>query len=225
MNYTGPEFYEKLYETEWVRRDQIQGSASAPLGVLTLLGGGLLVLVQHFDHAPRQLAVVFWPVFAVAVAAFVLSGWSFVRSVHGYTYRQIPLPSVLSAYFDGLKAHHESAGTPGLASAEFEKFLKERYIEAADRNAVNNVNRGEYLYKATRALIFSLVAAAIASIPVAIQVSTAPARPQEVRIINLEGSPMPQVSAPQVSAHIVPKPIPPSNFDVKTGMKVPQPKK
>ena len=55
----------------------------------------------------------------------------------------------------------------------------------ADHNAVNNVKRGEYLYKANRFLVYALCATASAAVPAGIAVKSAQPRAQDVRITNL----------------------------------------
>jgi hypothetical protein len=231
------EFYGRLYETEWARRDQIQSAASTPIAVLALLGGALNVLVQHFDRASAALAWCFWPLFGMAVIGFIVTGYRLVRTFLCPAYERIPLPSLLHDYRTKLLEHYRALGTPLFAVEEFESVLRDHYIRATDRNAVNNINRGEYLYKANRSLVFTLAFTALAATPVAIHVKTAPDEPQKVRIVNfdqrrepvsreprpagmhVQTAPPPPSRSTQV--HVPPKPVPPENIQVRTGVKLP----
>jgi hypothetical protein len=218
------EFYEKLYDEEWARRDAIQSSAGVPIGVLTLIGGAVSVLVQHIDGAGRVLAFVFWGGFLVTLVGFARSCYFLIRCFIGPKYERVPLPSAIFAYHHGLREHYSALRTPLQAEEDFDSFLVEHYIQAADRNAVNNVNRGEYLYKANRSLVATLVAAAVCAVPVGLHMRSAPRQAQEVRIVNLvQERPLVAQNGSQTpkAANVPPKPVPPSNITVRTGMKLP----
>ena len=66
-------------------------------------------------------------------------------------------------------------------------YLLQRYVEAGDINSVHNVNRGEYLHKANRALVVAFVAAAASAIPYAVSVRLAPEPARQVILVR-EGS-------------------------------------
>ncbi len=181
------QFYAALYEAEWQRRDQLQSSLSTPLGILVLVGTALTVLLQQFKSNSHILNVVFWPLFVGACAALAVAAYMVVRSFHGYVYSRIPLPSQIRDYHEGLRAHYVAAGYPGLADKEFQLYLLNRYVEAADRNSVHNVNRGEYLHKANRALVAALVATALSAVPYGIAVRSVQPEPQKVEIVRIAG--------------------------------------
>jgi hypothetical protein len=176
--------YEKLYETEWQRREHLQAALSIPLGILVLLGSGLLVLVRQFDTRDAVLKLVFWPTFVLACAAFATATYMVVRSFYGYVYSRIPLPSELYRHHEALKAHYEALGKPSLADQEFELYLMRRYINAGDRNSVHNANRGEYLHKANRSIVLALSATALCAVPYAIAVRATRSEPQRVEIVR-----------------------------------------
>lgn len=122
--------------------DQLQAAASTPITIVTLLGGGLLVLAKSLDSSDPRIV---WPFAAFCATALVLTIWSaycLVRSLHGYKYERIPHASQLASYEAGLKSYYEELGTPWLAERAFDDFLTAKYVAATDRNAVNNLNRG-----------------------------------------------------------------------------------
>jgi hypothetical protein len=115
-------------------------------------------------------------------------------------------------------------------------LTSKRYIEAGDRNALNNVNRGAFLHGCNAALVWALTFTSVAAAPVAIQMRNAKPDPQKVEITNIPRGYMssdstkpavtpatPPVTPPQPVPLNV-KPAPPKNLDVRTGTKIPETK-
>jgi hypothetical protein len=178
--------YESLYEAEWLRRDQLQAAVGTPVGVLTLLGGALVIVAERFETSSPVLAAWFWTSFGIACAAFLLSVYMLVRSFYGWLYERIPLPSQLREYERGLIEYHKATGSDQHAAAtEMRQFLDERYVVAGDRNAVNNATRAEYLHQANKWLVVALGAVALCAAPFVIAAKRAPPKPQKVEILNL----------------------------------------
>jgi hypothetical protein len=160
-----PDFYRALYDEEWQRRDQIQSATATPVGILTLLGGALVYLATAFRTQSVFASIAFWTTFAGALIGFVAATYMLLRSLTGYTYRRIPFPSKILEYETQLKAHLASINRPQDEKPKLHQFLIASYVEATDRNSLNNLLRSEYLYKATRALTISLVFAAFTALP------------------------------------------------------------
>jgi hypothetical protein len=182
MNVDG---YKEFYEREWQRHEHLQSAVNTPISIITLLAGGLVLMGKGFDSESAYLQWPFWT--ATAVAGVLLSGavYLLARSIHGYRYDRIPLPAELARHYEQLERFYREQQKPGLTDPTFAAFLAEKYIAAADRNALNNLNRGEYLYRANRVLVYALCASAAAGFPAAIAMKAARPRPQEVRITNL----------------------------------------
>jgi hypothetical protein len=173
-----------LYDAEWGRTDQLQNAVATPIGILVLLGGALLVLVQQFRSDQLALEYTFWTLYVLACGSFSVAAYMAVHSYHGYRYQRIPYPSTLVRYYQGLREHHTRSGTPGLADTEFAVYLTQRYIAAADANSVHNANRSEYLHKANRALVVAVIATAACAVPHTIALRTTPPEAQRVKIVN-----------------------------------------
>jgi hypothetical protein len=109
-----------------------------------------------------------------------------IRSIHGYRYDRIPLPAELARHHEQLERFYREQQKPGLTDPAFDMYLVEKYVAAAERNAVNNLERAEYLFQANRFLVYALCATVSAGIPAGIAVKAARPRPQEIRITNLE---------------------------------------
>jgi hypothetical protein len=234
------DFPKSLYEAEWVRRDQLQGAVGTPLGLLTLLGSAILFL---YKEAPSFTGATKW-FFAIALGfallAFGCAVYSLVRSYHGYMYQRIPHASKLMAYRRGLQAHYASIGELSKADPEFVAYLNDRYIEATDKNAVNNIRRGEFLHTANAALIWTLLATAVAAVPASRRMRSDEPKLQRVEITNLPSTAMPNeptnsqpadtapaapaTPKPDTEPIVVPKPVPPMNIDLRTEVLIPKKK-
>jgi hypothetical protein len=179
------ERYKEFYEHEWQRHEHLQSAVSIPISVVTLLAGGLALMAKGFESDSSSLVWSFWSGAGVAAVLVGVSVYLLIRSVHGYRYQRIPYPIELALHHRHLKEHYAKQGKPGLADPAFEQYLTDRYIAAADRNAVNNMKRDEYLYRANRFLIYALCLTATAGIPAGIAVKATRPKPQEIRITNL----------------------------------------
>ena len=179
------ERYKEFYEHEWQRHEHLQSAVNTPISVVTLLAGGLVLMGKSFES---ELSGLQWPFWIATAAAGVLVGVSvylLIRSIHGYHYERIPLPSALAAHYSALVEYYRRAGKPGLSDPEFNEYLAKWYVTVADHNAVNNVKRGEYLNKANRFLVYALCATASAAVPAGVAVKSAQPHAQDVRITNL----------------------------------------
>jgi hypothetical protein len=214
--------FERLYQAEWDRKNALQGDTSLPLGILALLGSGLVVILKEYDAGGEMLDILFWGGFTCASLAYSVAIYMFVRSFYGYVYRHLPFPSELQRYRDGLREHHRAAGTHYLAEREFEAFLERDLVTATDRNMEHNLNRSTYLHRTNSAIIVTLVAVALTSVPYSIRERTQAQRPQRVEITRIPGASMPSVSS-GTDAAVPPKPVPPSSFDVKGIVRAPTP--
>jgi len=177
--------YKEFYEREWQRHEQLQSAVSLPISVVTLLAGGLVLMGKNFESNDLALVWGFWMLGAAAGTLVAVSVYLLIRSIHGYRYERMPFASELAAHYTALVEYYRREGKPGLSDGAFDNYLAKRYMVAADYNTVNNVRRGEYLYKANRFLVYALFATASAALPAGIAVKTSQPRPQDVRITNL----------------------------------------
>lgn len=179
------ERYKEFYEHEWQRHEHLQSAVNTPISIVTLLAGGLVLMGKGFESDEAALQWLFWIATATAGVLVSTSVYLLIRSLQGYRYQRIPSPVALALHHEGLREHYSRQGKPGLADPEFDSYLMQRYIAAADPNAVNNIQRGEYLNRANRFLVYALCATALAGVPAGVAMKAARPRPQEVRITNL----------------------------------------
>jgi hypothetical protein len=179
------QMYREMYAEELQRENQLQSSAGTPISIVTVLGGGLLLMGKVFENSNPLLYVPFWIALGIAICCFAGAVYCIVRSVNGYVYERIPYPAQLARHQTNLRDFWASTGKPESAQLAFEEYLSKKYIVAADGNAVNNQNRGEWLNRANQCLVYALCTTAIAGIPAAIQIKTAPEKAQKIEITNL----------------------------------------
>jgi hypothetical protein len=178
------DLYKEFYDREWERHEHLLSAVNTPISILTLLAGGLVLMGKGFESDEAILQWSFWIAMAISAGLVSLCVYLVVRSVHGYRYHRIPLPTELALHYETLKEHYNQQRKPGLTDPAFEKYITDRYIAAADRNAVNNIKRDGYLYLANRVLVLAICSTASTGIPAAIAVKRVRPRPQEVWITN-----------------------------------------
>jgi hypothetical protein len=140
---------------------------------------------KGFESKDGLLLWVFWCSAAVALGLVAISVYLLARSIHGYRYKRMPFLSEVAVHYQKLVDYYDGRGTPGLAGQAFNQYLAKWYTAITDYNTVNNFQRGEYLYRANRFVVYALCATAFAAVPAGIAVKTARPVPQDVRITNL----------------------------------------
>lgn len=181
------EFYRHLYDSEWERRAEVRQAASIPMGVLALLAGVLVFYGRSYSYPAGWMSYLFTISLATACVAFAVAVYMLCSSFFGPKYRRIPWPSQIRDYEESLKKFHGgSCAATTKAVAEWESFIIDRYIDAANRNSENNANAGEFVHKANRAVVVVLIAAGIGAGPVIVDYRVNQSTYQKFEIIKLE---------------------------------------
>ena len=173
----------EFYLDEWSRRDQLTSNIGTPITVLTAIGGAVVLMIQSFSDGQFWLAAAFAGAASSAIASLLVATYFIARSYHGYEYQRIPRAAELDAFCKELHDYHATtAGSSEAADADFDVYLAERFVEAADLNAGNNDSKSAYLYRSSQAILLALVFATIASVPWARSAAGKESDPQKVRI-------------------------------------------
>lgn len=160
-------FYQYLYDAEWTRRAELRQATALPAGVLTLLATVWVYYARAYHPQTGVLSILLLVSLVGIALAWGLALGMLARSLFGPVYRRLPWPSDVFKFEEGLRSYYAHAPEgPGAETAEFNAFLIENLIEAANRNSENNVNSGEFLYKANRAVAVGLVFVALGAVPV-----------------------------------------------------------
>ena len=175
--------HKELYFFEWNRKEQLALSANLPVGLLTVIAGGILFLVQSFPYGSDLASIVFL-LFASSSTIFLIAGIYFlIRSLHGYWYEQIPPPDRLQAYFDELNQYHAALKHASEeAQQDFDEYLQKRLAEAAAVNRANNTRTAGALHNTTRSIIFAVVFSGLSFVPYLAKSLDLPPKTATVRI-------------------------------------------
>lgn len=225
------DLFQKTYDTDWTRKDQLQSAIAAPIGLLVVFSGALVFLVRETfsssGAAPLRLPwLVYASLFGAAIA-FIWGAYAVARSTVGYLYQVVPYADELADYRRSLRSWHTShGGTTDIADREFDDWLNERYAEASAINARNNADRGSWIYWAYIAIVWIGIATTLATVPVALTLRDRKARPAQLQIGNVTSQSENRMAddnsnqaQPQSSTDAKPvesKPTPPVNHNVRT---------
>ena len=227
------EFFKDLYNAELERRENISSALVIPIGVLTLLGSGLIYLMQNyklFADVESSLIGIF---LIIATSLFCFSIYLLIRSYFGYTYKFLPDSKSLQQYWNKLGEYYrEQKRDEQTADIEFELYIENSYVEATTDNAWNNDSKSEFLHRANRAMIWCLGIIIVCSIPILLSKNE---NVQKVRIVNEKlliqqnednmAKEQKPTSVNQTPKPVSPKPEPPPLRQIREGVQPPKPKK
>lgn len=179
-------FLKDGYDAELERKDALSEALTLPAGVLGALVSALAIMGQGFLYQAGQ-ATAFFIAFLAADGVCLLGCLIYLGlAYHGRKYMYLPrLGELVDAQRDLLRWHADNGSSEAEADKEFHAHLKERLVEAADRNALNNDRRGAFLF-AARVWLFVLLAMTAVT---AIAYMTARAGNAERNVVHIESLP------------------------------------
>jgi hypothetical protein len=177
------ELAKEFYLDEWTRRDQLTGGVTTPITVMTAVAGALALMIKDFSADHPSLTIAFAFATGLAIIFLVAASYFVARSYHGYEYQRVARAAELDTFCKQLHAYQVAIGGSSQdADCDFDAFLADRFVEAADRNAENNDSKAAYLYRGSKAILFALIFAAFASIPWAWSAADRKPESQRVRL-------------------------------------------
>ena len=207
------EFYKCHYDLELTRKTDLTAALSVPVGILSLLIGGLILMAKEL-HLPLSLCERLIAAGIVASAfALVVSTYFLFRSLHNFAYGYIATPLEIQQYQAGLLAFHEGAGMSPpdarkLAEEETLDYVDSEYAKYADRNAKNNDIKSSFLHRANGAMIAAVVLSGVAGLAYVCNSVGSPTSVSKVEVINLkEASPV--INVQPLQTVTAPPPPPP----------------
>jgi len=167
------EFYQDLYRLELERREQLNGALSLPVGLLTLLGGLLVIMLKESSWIGGAAQVVFLILVGAATVSLLASAVQLARSFWGYSFQYLAKSKDLLQWHSKLVSHFREFGSPDTqpeleAEREFETRAIGRLAEATSFNATQNDRRSEHLFWANGLVLLTLVLTGLAGIPYAL---------------------------------------------------------
>jgi hypothetical protein len=218
--------YQRFYDFEWSRRDQITASLGLPVAVISGLGGAGIFVLRTYPYGWTTLDFVFYCLVGLGILSLGVAIFHALRSFTGYEYEKLPFVSELREYYDELLTYHsEYSDAEGDPDADFRAYLSIRLGEAADANARNNIRKAGALSSASTAVIVAIVFLGLSSGPYLLR--TIPSSPyqavsanlfESIEVIRMADKPK-APPKPPVSAKPPPKPEGPKNVHIRDGGK------
>lgn len=180
--------FKQLYDAEITEWDRHRSTASMPVGIATIVGGGLAYMLQKFDYSENVCSILFVGVACVACIHFLQGALYLSRLMHGNGYKRMPLPIELHKYRNGLRAFHVGKQEAArLADSDFDSNIERRYAEAASFNAKVNIARSNWLYLVHSRLINASLFTILAIPLFAWNARSSDEKPQRVEIVGFPG--------------------------------------
>ena len=182
------QFYKEHYFHEANRRHQLTNALAIPVGVLTIIGGALIIVAKYLD-TPLTCIEIFTLVFLTIASILLLTTIYFlIRSYFNYSYGYIATSQELKDYRDKLIEFYKAESNPEeKAEKDIEEYINSQYAEHTHLNAQSNDLKSYYIHKANGFLIATLLAAFVSSIPYVVDTVIKPTEPQKIEIINFNG--------------------------------------
>lgn len=223
------DFYQTHYFHESARRDQINNSLTIPLGIISLISGGVLALAKEIDSPFDSFEI--FQLFSLAFTSLclILSAVFLGRSYWGYGYAHMPKANQIQDYDEqlinyylGLGNSLEMAST--LAKQDVAEYIASQYANNSDINAFNNDKKSANLFKANAFMMSSLVFLFFSACPYVIDEVEKPTETHKIEVVNLKEltmnipSSQPPIVQSQQPTPTIPtptKPTPPPSVVIK----------
>ncbi|OFW47291.1 MAG: hypothetical protein A3J29_08875 [Acidobacteria bacterium RIFCSPLOWO2_12_FULL_67_14b] len=160
------DFLRNRYDYELQRKEQLTAALTLPVAVLSALGGAIVAMARSFSYLEPLLTWSFGTILAAEGFAFVACLAYLARAYHRQTYVFLPmLGEIDKSREEFLEFAPAMAGGEAEVIEAFETQMRQRMIEAADRNTQTSDERSGLLHRARLALYAVLVLTAAAGIP------------------------------------------------------------
>lgn len=160
------DFLRNRYDYELQRKEQLTTALTLPVAILSALGGAIVAMGRSFSYQDRLLTWMFAPVVVAVSVAFFACLVYLARAYHRQTYVFLPLLGEIDeSRNEFLQFAEVMAGGETEVLEAFENQMRQRMIDAADRNTQTNDERSGLLNRARLALYAVLVLTAVAGVP------------------------------------------------------------
>ena len=183
------DIFQKQYDFEMTRKNNLSSSVNVPIVALTVLGGATSSMILKYEYSYNVPTYIF---ITVVLLSICFSGYALIlvfKSQIGYWHHKIPSSNTLSKYHHELIAWYEKEGhneekAKLLAKVDFDDYLNRKLSEASDANGQNNLKRGAFLHDANVKIAIALVFVAIASPFYIYSNLTKSESPSKIQVVN-----------------------------------------
>jgi len=206
------QFYKEHYFHEANRRHQLTNALAIPIGVLTVIGGALIVVAKHLDTPLTCIELFTLQFLAISSILLLTTIYFLIKSYFNYSYGYIATSQELKDYRDKLIEFYKAESkSEEIAEKDLEEYINSQYAEHTHLNAQSNDLKSYYIHKANGFLIATLLAAFVSSIPYVADTIIKPTEPQKIEVINfnkIEDYQMAEDKKPEpTKQESIPKPI------------------
>lgn len=157
-------FAKELYFRELDGRFQQDARTSTNVGLLSLVGGLLAILIRAMWPAESWLSLIGLLFCGIAVILYLMAVIYVLRATLGYIYESLPPADVLLKHSEDLSTYYrDNPEVEGNAEVDFSDFLTRKMVSATARNWSNNLSRSARYYRASQLLAFVVIFAVLAS--------------------------------------------------------------
>lgn len=150
------EFCKELYEFEIERKDKLDSVAAIlPAAISGLVVAIVFVVKELAEAKSHPLSEIGFVLFGISAFMLAIAVVCLVSGFHGSVYRHMDYADKLKAYHDELASFHD--GDTNKADAEFNDYLKAKYIEFAAHNGRANDAKADRYYQARRWFSWALL--------------------------------------------------------------------
>jgi hypothetical protein len=158
------DFAKEQYRFELQRKNELFNAVSLPVGVLSGLGGLVVLMAKGFSYR-GWTGVPFSLCLSACGVSFAVAAFSLLRAYVGEKYAFIPKPGAIESLRNALEDFYVGLGyPPERADQDFREQLTRWYVDATDQNTANNDRLSDYLDRAAKGLIGVLISMALCGI-------------------------------------------------------------
>lgn len=163
-------FYEKLYFHELAARDRLDDRFRTLLAIVALVFAVIAYQFNTIVGGEVNIPLLFWPVFAIAIASFAAAIICYIKAWHSQHYQAFPLPSDIEAYSHQITHFYrdqtDERTAKQWADEAFELYMRNSFIEHASFNARANDNKRFWLYYGNSFVISAFAFSVMGFLPI-----------------------------------------------------------
>ena len=155
--------YKESYNNELARREKLGSEISIPIAMVTLLFGSVTYAIGKLEAIAGIIILILLLASLIAlVVSLAFAVFFLIRSNYNYVYEYIATSKQMEEYYNSLTEFYKNDITyESKVEEAFEVYLINDYCKCNERNTSNNDKRSNYLHKARKAIIISLITSAI----------------------------------------------------------------